>query len=254
MITIISPAKNLDFVNPVKINTFTQPLFQKESEKLIKILRKLKPSAIKNLMGVSDKLAVLNFERYKTWSLPFTSENARQAILAFNGEVYYGLKAKELNENDLEFAQQHLRILSGLHGVLRPLDLIQPYRLEMGIDLPVGKSKNLYEFWKNKISDHLAERVNSSQNPVLINLASNEYAKAAKFKRIKARIITPAFYELRGNDYQMITVYAKKARGLMTRFIIDNGIDEPEQLKLFDTEGYFFNQNLSEINKWVFCR
>lgn len=254
MITIISPAKNLDFKSQVKIKVSTQPIFRKESERLIRALRKIKPADLMSLMSISEKLAILNFERYRNWSLPFTSENARQAILAFNGEVYNGLKAKELTEEDLMYAQDHLRILSGLHGLLRPLDLIQPYRLEMGTDLPVGQSDNLYSYWGNKIHNHLRELLTLTDNPVLINLASNEYAKAALLIKFKAKIVTPVFYELRGDEYQMITVYAKKARGLMTRFIIENRIEDPEQLKLFDVEGYFYNDNLSDEKKWVFCR
>ena len=254
MITIISPAKNLDFKSKLNILSHTQPLFLRESEKLIKTLRKLKPKELADLMGISDKLAILNFERYQKWSPPFTSENARQAILAFNGEVYNGLKAKELSENDLQFAQNHLRIISGLHGVLRPLDLIQPYRLEMGTELTIGKSNKLYSYWNKKILNHLNDLLKSSKTKVLINLASNEYSKAARLQEIKARIITPAFYELRGDEYQVITVYAKKARGLMTRYIIKNRIEDPEQLKLFDAEGYFYNENLSDEKRWVFCR
>lgn len=254
MKTIISPAKNLDFKRQVQITEFTQPIFLKESERLIRNLRKLKPGDLTNLMGISDKLAVLNFERFQIWSQPFTTENARQAVLAFNGEVYNGLNAQELNEEDLKYAQNHLRILSGLHGILRPLDLIQPYRLEMGTKLAFGKSDDLYSFWNNKIHNYLKELLADSPNPVLINLASNEYSKVTKLKKLKARVISPVFYQLKGNDYKMIIVYAKKARGLMTRFIIDNRIHEPEQLKLFDAEGYFYNENLSDEKKWVFCR
>jgi uncharacterized protein len=254
MITIISPAKNLDFKRQVKIKEFTQPSFLKESERLIRNLRKLKPAGLTNLMSISDKLADLNFERYQTWSRPFTAKNSRQAILAFNGEVYNGLKARELSEEELMYAQDHLRILSGLHGILRPLDLIQPYRLEMGVELVVGKNENLYSFWNNKIHNHLKEIVMREQNPVLINLASNEYSKVAKLKKLKARVITPVFYQLKGDEYKMIVVYAKKARGMMTRYIIENRIDDPEQLKLFDAEGYFYNENLSNEKKWIFCR
>lgn len=254
MITIISPAKNLDFKRQVKIKAFTQPIFLKESERLIRDLRKLKPADLANLMGISDKLAVLNYERFQIWSQPFTTENARQAVLAFNGEVYNGLNAKELTEENLNYAQNHLRILSGLHGILRPLDLIQAYRLEMGTELEVGKHENLYTFWNNKIHNHLKEELVSEQNPVLINLASNEYSKVTKLKKLKARVITPVFYQLKGDEYKMIVVYAKKARGMMTRYIIKNRIDDPEQLKLFDAEGYFYNENISDDKKWVFCR
>ena len=254
MITIISPAKNLDFKSQLKVKANTQPLFQKESERLIKTLRKLRPVDLRSIMGISDKLAVLNFERYQTWSLPFSPDNARQAVLAFNGEVYHGLKARDLWEEDLHYAQIHLRILSGLHGILRPLDLIQAYRLEMGTELAVGKYENLYAFWNSKIHNHLKESLANEQHPVLINLASNEYAKVTRLKKLEAKTITPTFYQLKGNDYKMIVVYAKKARGLMTRYIIDNRIDDPEQLKLFDAEGYFYNENLSTEDKWIFCR
>ncbi len=254
MITIISPAKNLDFKSQLTVKSHSQPLFLKESERLIKTMRRLKPADLTNLMGISDKLAATNFERFQTWTTPFTTRNARQAILAFNGEVYNGLKARELNEDELGYSQDHLRILSGLHGILRPLDLIQPYRLEMGTDISLGKSENLYAFWNNKIHNHLKDLLAASENPVVINLASNEYSKVTKLKKLKARIITPAFYQLKGEEYKMIIVYAKKARGLMTRFIIENRISDPEQIKLFDTEGYFYNENLSDEKRWVFCR
>ena len=254
MITIISPAKTLDFKVNVQTKHHTQPIFLDDSKILMNELRKLNPKDIAKLMSVNDSIASLNFERFLSWKLPFTSDNAKQALLAFKGQVYVGLDAKSLSEEDLIFAQDQLRILSGLYGVLKPLDLMQAYRLEMGIPLSNPKGKNLYEFWGTKITDAINDELSKHKQNVLINLASNEYYKSIKSSLIKGRIITPVFKELKGNEYKVITVYAKTARGYMSRFIIQNRIENPEDIKAFDTEGYLFNRDLSTQDEWVFTR
>ncbi len=205
-------------------------------------------------MDLSPELTALNFERYHSWNLPFSQKNAKQAILAFQGDVYRKLKAQTLNEKELDFAQEHLRILSGLYGILRPLDLIQPYRLEMGTKLSVSGNKNLYEFWGRKLAENLLKEMEKQNTKVLINLASNEYFKAIKPKNINIPIITPVFKDFKNGQYKVLFLYAKYARGLMTRFIIKNKIDKPEKLKLFDSEGYAFDSNLSTEKEWVFTR
>ena len=254
MITIISPAKALDFKSEIKLENYTSTTFQKESVQLINKLKKLKPAEIKQLMSLSDKLAQLNFERYHDWSKEFTLKNARQAILAFNGEVYNGLQAKTLKKDDIDYAQEKLRILSGLHGIIKPLDLIQPYRLEMGTKLKVGKKNNLYEFWGAKLNKALSAELSTHTEPVLINLASNEYSKAALLNKLKFKVITIDFKELKGEELKTITIYTKKARGLMTRFMITNRIDIADDLKHFDYEDYAYAENLSNDTKWVFTR
>ena len=254
MITIISPAKTLDFKYEVQINQNSLPDLLDDSKVLMKEMGKLNPKDIVRLMKVNDKIANLNFERNLSWRTPFTPDNAKQALLAFRGQVYIGLDAKTLTEDDLIFAQDNLRILSGLYGVLRPLDLIQAYRLEMGIALKNPIGKNLYEFWGTKIGESLNNELAKHKNNVLINLASNEYFKAIKPNTIKGEIITPIFKEAKGNGYKVITVYAKTARGLMSRFIIQNRIENPEEIKAFDTGGYLFNHDLSTEKEWVFTR
>ncbi len=254
MITIISPAKTLDYKNKVQTKKYTQPEFLKESQELVDELKKFSSKELSKLMDVNTDLAHLNYERYLQWELPFNPSNAKQALLAFKGQVFVGLDAKTLSENDLLFAQDHFRILSGLYGVLRPLDLMQPYRLEMGTSLKNSKGENLYKFWGSKITDFLNHELSSQKKHVLVNLASNEYFKAVVPKKIKGEIITPVFKEAKGNDFKVIAVYAKTARGLMSRFIIENRIDNPEQLKAFDSEGYLFNEELSTTNDWVFTR
>ncbi len=254
MMIIISPAKTMDFRSEVQTNKNSQPEFLNRSKILMKELGKLNPKDIVSLMKVNNEIAYLNFERNLSWRTPFTSDNAKQALLAFRGQVYVGLDAKTLTEEDLQFAQDNLRILSGLYGILKPLDLIQAYRLEMGIALKNPKGKNLYEFWGTKIGELLNHELANSKNNVLINLASNEYFKAIKPKTIKGEIITPVFKEAKGNGYKLITVYAKTARGLMSRFIIQNRIENPEDIKAFDTDGYLFNRDLSTENEWVFTR
>ncbi|MFP4023261.1 MAG: peroxide stress protein YaaA [Thiohalospira sp.] len=254
MIIIISPAKTLDYKNKVQTNKYSQPKFLKESQELVNEFKKFSHKELSQLMDINPDLAQLNYERYFQWGLPFNLSNAKQALLAFKGQVFVGLDAKSLSENDLLFAQDHLRILSGLYGVLRPLDLMQPYRLEMGTSLKNSKGENLYKFWDSKITDFLNHELSHQKNQVLVNLASNEYFKAVVPKKIKGKIITPVFKEAKGNNFKVIAVYSKTARGLMSRFIIKNRIEDPEQLKAFDSEGYLFNEELSTSNEWVFTR
>ena len=253
MIAIISPAKALDFKGKPTTEKYTQPIFLNEAKRLNRQLRTLKASDLSPLMGISQKLADLNVDRNLLWNPPFTPENAKQAVLAFNGDVYQGLQAETLSEEDLKAAQDQIRILSGLYGLLKPLDLIQAYRLEMGTKLKFGKYNNLYEFWQTKLTKALNDELKLVGGP-LINLASNEYNKAVSLKKIKSEVITPSFKDHKNGKYQMISFFAKKARGLMCRFMIQNKITNAEELKAFDLEGYYFNNNLSQGNNWVFTR
>ncbi|MBY4679035.1 peroxide stress protein YaaA [Marinobacterium arenosum] len=254
MLTVISPAKNLDYDTPATTMAASQPEFLEHSQELIEQLRQLSVQDVAELMKLSDKLASLNVARYESWSLPFSADNAKQAVLAFNGDVYSGLDAGSLSEDDLTFAQQHLRILSGLYGLLRPLDLMQPYRLEMGTKFANRRGKDLYQFWGNLLTDRLNQLLADQPQPVLVNLASNEYFKSVKAKSLNGRIITPTFKDLKNGQYKIISFYAKKARGLMSRYIIQNRIDDPEQLKNFDLAGYRFAESMSEGDSWTFVR
>ncbi len=254
MLIVVSPAKTLDFETAPVTEHYSQPEFIDHSKLLIDTLKKLSVQDVAGLMKLSDKLASLNVARFETWQPTFNIENAKQAVLAFKGDVYTGLDAESLSEDDLSFAQQHLRILSGLYGVLKPLDLMQAYRLEMGTKLENPRGQNLYQFWGTVISDHLNSELARCEKQVLINLASNEYYKAAKEKNIQGRIITPAFKDWKNGQYKMISFYAKKARGLMTRYIIQNKIEDPEQLKAFDLDGYRFAPSMSEGDNWTFIR
>lgn len=253
MLTVISPAKTLDFDTPSHTDKYTEPRFLTQSQLLIDQLKKLSSQEIAGLMKISDKLAGLNMARFQQWETPFTEKNAKQAILAFKGDVYTGLNAETLNENGLAFAQQHLRILSGLYGVLRPLDLIQPYRLEMGTPFQNDAGRDLYSFWGEKLQESLQAEPALSDG-VLINLASNEYFKAVNAKKLNATIITPVFKDWKNGQYKMISFYAKKARGLMSRYIIDQQINSPEKLKQFDLDGYRYSDEMSQKNDWVFIR
>lgn len=254
MLIVVSPAKTLDYETAPTTDSFTQPQFLEHSQTLIDELKALSVQDVAQLMKLSDKLASLNVARYESWTPDFTPENAKQAVLAFKGDVYTGLDAESLSEDDLQFAQQHLRILSGLYGILKPLDLMQPYRLEMGTKFQNSRGKNLYEFWGEIICDQLNQEFTQSEEAVLINLASNEYYKAAKEKNLNARIITPAFKDWKNGQYKMISFYAKKARGLMSRYIIENRLESPEQIKGFDLEGYRFSESMSEGDTWTFIR
>ncbi len=254
MLAIISPAKRLDFASPAPTRKHTQPGFLEESSELIDELRQLAPPDIADLMGISSALADLNAERYATWRTPFSRRNARQAILAFKGDVYMGLDATTYTERDFTWAQKHVRILSGLHGLLKPLDLIQPYRLEMGTRLTTKRGANLYEFWNGKVTAALNEAIAAQKQPLLINLASNEYFNVLDAGRIDARIITPTFKDLKNGRYKFISFFAKKARGLMTSYIVKNRVSTLKALRGFDWQGYRFNKAQSSADEWVFLR
>jgi cytoplasmic iron level regulating protein YaaA (DUF328/UPF0246 family) len=254
MLIFLSPAKALDFKTPPHIAAFTQPAYLKRSEMLIKQLRKLSPADIAQLMDLSDPLALLNFNRYADWSLPFSPENAKQAVLAFDGDVYDGLSAKTLAADDLDFAQQHVRILSGLYGILKPLDLMQPYRLEMGTRFANKAGKDLYAFWGETLLDAINTELAAAARPVVVNLASEEYFKAAVGRKIKGEVIQPVFEDWKNGKYKIISFYAKRARGLMTRYAVLNRLTEPEGLQGFDVDGYAFAPEASDKSTWVFRR
>ena len=254
MLIVISPAKTLDYETAPATNTATQPDFLDQSAKLIKELKQLSPQEVASLMNISDKLAQLNVARFEAWNKKFTPKNAKQAVLAFKGDVYTGLNADTLSEKQFEFAQKHLRILSGLYGLLRPLDLMQAYRLEMGTKFANQRGKDLYSFWGNRITNKLNGELADQKKPVLVNLASNEYFKSINTKELKAEIITPVFKDWKGGKYKIISFYAKKARGLMCRYAINNKITKVEKLKGFDYEGYSFNEAMSSEKEWVFTR
>lgn len=254
MLLVISPAKNLDYDTPATTDRYTQPQHLDHSDQLIQQLRDYSVQDIAELMKLSDKLSALNVARFESWSQPFSPENAKQAVLAFNGDVYSGLNAGDFSQAELEFTQQHLRILSGLYGVLKPLDLMQPYRLEMGTKLPNGRGKDLYAFWGNLVTDDLNATLAETDEPVLVNLASNEYFKSVKPKELQARIVTPVFKDWKNGQYKIISFFAKKARGLMCRYAIKNQITDAEQLKNFDLAGYQYDDSQSKGDTWVFTR
>jgi cytoplasmic iron level regulating protein YaaA (DUF328/UPF0246 family) len=254
MLTILSPAKNLDFKPQTLIKTSSAPLFIQESEQLIQKMRKMSPKKIAAIMDINPKLADLNYLRFQQWQPSFTPENSKQAALSFNGDVYTGLSAKTLKPDDLEYAQNKLLILSGLHGILRPLDLIHPYRLEMGTEVKIGRSNNLYSFWSSKITGYLNTILKSHKRKVIINLASNEYSEVLDRKNIDAEFIDIDFKEFKADQYQIFFVFLKRARGLMARYIIQNRIEKPEDIKGFDLDRYEFNDRLSKKNNWVFTR
>lgn len=253
MLTLISPAKKLDYEQQDERRPHTQPELLDHAQELLSDLKTLSPQDVCALMGLSDKLGALNYERFQAWQRPFTTENAKQAVLAFKGDVYQGLDAESMSDEDLQWAQDNLRILSGLYGVLRPLDLMQPYRLEMGTKFANNRGKDLYSFWDGVINNQLNSLL-EEPNAVLVNLASNEYFKAVKERTLSARVVTPVFMDNKDGKYKMISFFAKKARGLMAAFIIKNKITDVELLKNFDSDGYSFNAALSEADKWVFTR
>ena len=254
MLILISPAKTLDYQSPLATTRYTQPELLEYSQQLIGIARKLSAPQIGKLMSISDKLADLNATRFHDWHPDFTPQNARQAILAFKGDVYTGLQAETLTEDDFDFAQRHLRMLSGLYGVLRPLDLMQPYRLEMGIRLENPRGKDLYQFWGEEITQTLNAALEAQGDDVVVNLASDEYFRSVKPKALKGQIIKPVFLDEKNGKFKVISFYAKKARGLMSRFIIENRLTKPEQLTGFNTEGYFFDPASSTHDELVFKR
>ncbi len=253
MLMIISPAKTLDYESPLATETHTQPDFLDDACELIDQLKELEPHQVSNLMSISDKLGQLNAERFQSWHTPFTPDNARQAVLAFKGDVYTGLDAESFSNEDFSFAQKHLRILSGLYGLLKPLDLMQPYRLEMGTRFENTRGKDLYAFWGSKITDALNQLL-ASDDKVLVNLASNEYFKSVQKKHLDARLVTPQFKDWKNGQYKMISFYAKKARGLMCRYAIQNRITQADDLKGFNLDGYYFSEDQSDNNNWVFLR
>lgn len=254
MLILISPAKTLDYQSPLATMRYTQPELLEYSQQLIGVARQLSAPQIGKLMGISDKLADLNATRFHDWHPEFTPKNARQAILAFKGDVYTGLQAETFDEADFDFAQQHLRMLSGLYGVLRPLDLMQPYRLEMGIKLENARGKDLYQFWDETITDTLNQALKAQGDDVVINLASDEYFRSVKTKRLQGQIIKPVFLDEKNGKFKVISFYAKKARGLMSRYIIENRLTRPEQLTRFDSDGYFFDADASDKGEMVFKR
>ncbi|MDH5785188.1 MAG: peroxide stress protein YaaA [Chromatiales bacterium] len=254
MLLVISPAKTLDYDTKPKTKTFTVPDYLDESQQLIDRARHWSALDIAEVMQVSMKIAELNFDRFEAWHTPFTPENAKQAVLAFKGDVYTGLDAESFRAGDFKFAQKHLRILSGLYGLLRPLDLMQPYRLEMGRKVDTTRGRNLYEFWGNTITEGLNKQLKSLKSPYLINLASSEYFKAVKPKLLDGEIITPEFRDWKSGQYKMMGVYAKNARGQLSRYVIQNQFTDPEAMKGFDVDGYAYNEEMSSTNKWVFTR
>lgn len=254
MLTVLSPAKTLDYETPPRTKKATQPLFLDRASQLVEDARALSPESIQKLMGVSEGIATLNHERFMNWHPEFTLDNAKQAVLAFKGDVYTGLDASSLDAKALNFAQKHLRILSGLYGLLRPLDLMQPYRLEMGLKFSNQGGRNLYEFWGEEITHALGAALGKSGSPVLVNLASNEYFKAVKPKMLDAEVITPAFKDLKNGRYKMISFFAKKARGTMARFIVEEQLNDPEGLKQFTGSGYYYSAEQSTEREWVFLR
>lgn len=252
MIALLSPAKSLDFETKPHVSNHTQPAFLEDSEYLVKKLKKLSAKKIGKLMSISPALSDLNHQRYQEWSTPFNTSNAKQAALCFTGDVYRGWSATQMDAGDLDFAQDHVRILSGLYGILKPLDLIQPYRLEMGIRFEVTpKVKNLYAFWQKKLTAQLNDEV---QGGVVLNLASNEYFKVINTKEVHGTVINAQFKDMKNGQYKTIMTFAKLARGYMTRYIVANRITDIEDIKGFDLEGYVYNPRESEGNDWVFTR
>jgi len=254
MLILISPAKTLDFETPATTRTATQPAFLEQSEALVNELQALTPRKISKLMGISEKLGNLNYERYVDWQLPFTKDNAKQAVLAFKGDVYTGLEADTFSAAEYRFAQKHLRILSGLYGVLRPLDLIQPYRLEMGTRFANPRGKNLYEFWGHNITDNLNSQLKSLKSETVLNLASNEYFKSVQQKDLSADVVSPAFKDLKNGKYKIISFYAKKARGQMAAWVIRRGITDAKQLKKYKVDGYSYCADMSTPDTPTFIR
>lgn len=254
MLMVISPAKTLDFDTPATTRQATTPEFLAQSQQLIDQLRLLSPTDISELMGISDKLGELNFKRYLNWHIPFDRHNAKQAVLAFKGDVYTGLEADNFSAEDLKFAQQHLRILSGLYGVLRPLDLMQPYRLEMGTKFANSAGANLYQFWGDQITTTINKQLKKMNSNVLLNLASNEYFKSMQAKAVNAEIITPVFKDLKNGKHKIISFFAKKARGMMSAYVIKHRVSNASDIKKFKVGGYRYDAKSSTAREWVFTR
>jgi len=249
---VISPAKSLDFTRSLPTESNSKACFLREAESLNNILRDKSPQELSELMSISSSLGELNYQRNNSWKLPFNSSNSRQAIYAFNGDVYKGIDAYSISEDKIKLMQDTVRIISGLYGLLKPLDLIQPYRLEMGTKMPIGSNKNLYEFWRRKLTDSINQELKNGE--VFLNLASNEYIKAIDTKVLKSPMITANFKQLKDGNYKTIAIFSKKARGLMTRYIIDNNINSIEELKGFNSDSYLFSEVLSTDKELVFTR
>ncbi len=254
MLIILSPAKSLDYKTSVKVKATTLPEFASESAKLITDLKKLAPQEVANLMGLSDPLAALNVGRYRDWSKKFTEINSKPAIYAFDGDVYDGFDVKSLNAKAIDFAQDHIRILSGLYGALRPLDLMQAYRLEMGTTLKNVRGKDLYAFWGSRVTDSLKKILDKEKKPVLLNLASEEYFKVLQAKDLGCPVIAPVFQDAKEGKYKIISFYAKRARGLMARYVVENRMSDPVDLKGFNVDGYKYCAAESKVHKPVFRR
>lgn len=254
MLTVISPAKTLDYETPVRTSRSSEPALLEQSSRLADVMRKKRPAQLQKLMGISQNLATLNHERFQAWTTEHNDSNSRQAVLAFKGDVYAGLEAQTLKARDLDFAQKHLRILSGLYGVLRPLDRIQPYRLEMGTVLRSRGVPDLYRFWGRQPTQLLNEQAAAIGTRWLVNLASNEYFKVIDSAALEPTVVTPVFKEKRGDQYRVLSFFAKKARGMMARYLIDNRIKQPEAMRDFDADGYAFNAALSSPTQYVFTR
>lgn len=254
MLIVISPSKSQDFATEPILDFNTQPAFLSESEILIKELKKKSKKKISTLMDVSEDIASLNYERYKNFKTPFTIKNSKQALLAFTGDVYTDIEVERYTKKEIEFAQNHLRIISGLYGLLKPFDLIQPYRLEMKIKLKNKRGDNLYDFWGSKITDFINDELKTTEYRTLINLASKEYFKAVKVGQLNGTIITPVFKDFTNGEYKIVAIYAKRARGMMTNYIIKNKLTKAEDIKAFNEAGYEFDEKQSEENEWVFIR
>jgi len=254
MLVVVSPAKNLDYETQIPVQKHSQPELLSSAKTLVERCRELSPADLSSLMHISDKLATLNANRFAEFSTPFTQDNARQAVFAFNGDVYTGLDAYSLSETSLDYAQDHLRILSGLYGVLRPLDLMQAYRLEMGTKLDNAQGKDLYAFWGDQITLNLNKALAAQGDNVLVNLASNEYFKSVRKKQLDGMIVTPQFKDQKNGQYKVISFYAKKARGLMARYILDNQVEDVAGIKAFNEQGYYFSEAQSSATDLVFLR
>jgi cytoplasmic iron level regulating protein YaaA (DUF328/UPF0246 family) len=254
VLLVISPAKTLDYDTPAVTSEYSIPDYLDHAQQLIHRARHYSVLDVMEVMAVSEKIAQLNVQRFSDWHTPFTPDNAKQCVLSFKGDVYTGLEAASFNDADFAFAQQHLRILSGLYGLLRPLDLMQAYRLEMGRKIDTERGKNLYEFWGSIITEGLNRQLENLDSKILVNLASNEYFKSVKRKELNAEIITPEFKDYKNGVYKMMGVYAKKARGQLSRYVIENQITDPEGMKDFAVDGYAYNPEMSSGNTWVFTR
>ena len=254
MLIVISPAKTLNMKAIVPSSLYSTPNHLNRSQELIKVLKKKNIKQLEKLLGISTQLAQLNYERFQQWHIPYNPNEAKQAIFAFRGDVFIGIDIDSFTNDQLEYTQDHLRILSGLYGVLKPMDLILPYRLEMGTSLSVARNKNLYEFWKDLITDEIEKAIHVQSDKILINLASNEYFKSIDKSKLGATIITPVFKDYKNGQYKMISFYAKKARGMMSRFILQNKIEKVKDLKHFEEDGYFFNEKMSAEASPTFTR